>query len=138
MASARVTWVKKGQFIGVDSSKHAVVMSTQDAENAVGMKPSELLLVGLAGCTAIDIVNIMAKQRQSLSGLEIEIAGEQDSDPPWTYRKIHVRYKLRGEGLTEQMAERAIRLSEEKYCSVSASLKERVEVESSFELLPAA
>ncbi len=126
--TVRVKWVEKRQFVGVDESKHAVVMSSQDAENGTGMSPSQLLLVALGGCTAYDVVDILQKKRQPLTGLEVSVTGEQDAEPPWAYRKIHVHYTLRGRGLKEKAVADAIRLSEEKYCSVAATLRSAVEI----------
>ena len=122
MARATVRWITKGQFLGVDSSKHSVVLSTQDEENGIGMKPSELLLLAVGSCSSVDIVSILQKKRQNLTGLEVEVSGEQDADPPWTFRKIHVTYTVRGRGLSEKAVADAIKLSEEKYCSVSTTL----------------
>jgi putative redox protein len=132
VAKATIKWTGKGQFVGTDSTKHSVVLSTQDEENATGMKPSELLLVSLGACTGVDVVAILKKSRQNLTGLEIEATGEQDSDPPWMFRKIHVEYRLHGSGLSSEAVERAIRLSEEKYCSVRATISGAAEVTSSY------
>jgi putative redox protein len=126
--TVRVKWVEKRQFVGVDEGKHAVVMSSQDAENGTGISPSQLLLVGLGGCTAYDVVDILHKKRQPLAGLEVTVTGEQDAGPPWAYRKIHVHYTLHGKGLKEKAVVDAIRLSEEKYCSVAATLRGAVEI----------
>lgn len=123
-----VTWVQKRQFVGTDSSKHSVVMSSQDQDNGTGLKPSELLLVALGGCTAYDVVDILQKKRQHLTGLEVVVTGEQDSEPPWTYRKIHVQYVVRGKGLRDKAVRDAIELSEQKYCSVAATLRGTVEM----------
>ena len=117
--TVHVTWVQKRQFVGSDSSKHSVVMSSQDEENGTGMKPSDLLLVGLG----YDVVDILLKKRQRLTGLEVVVTGEQEEDPPWPYRKIHVHYILRGKGLREKAVQDAISLSEEKYCSVAATVR---------------
>jgi putative redox protein len=122
MANARVKWIDKFQFIGTDSSKHSVVMSSQDEENGVGMKPSDLLLVSLGGCTAYDVVNILTKKRQKIRRLEIEVAAEQEPDPPWTFTHIHLTYRLRGIELDEKAVHDAVRLSKEKYCSVGTTL----------------
>jgi putative redox protein len=126
--TARVTWVQKRQFVGTDDSNHSVVMSSQDEENGTGMSPSQLLLVGLGGCTSYDVVGILEKKRQRLTGLEVTVTGEQDPDPPWTYRKIHIHYELRGKGLKEKAVQSAIKISEEKYCSVAATVREAAEV----------
>ena len=132
---ARVKWVEKRQFVGTDSSKHSVVMSSQDKDNATGMKPSELLLVALAGCTSYDVVDILEKKRQKLTGLEVTVTGEQEPDPPWTYRKIHVHYAVRGKGLREKAVRDAIELSDEKYCSVSATVRGAAEVTSDYTIV---
>lgn len=130
MSQATVRWIGGKQFIGIDSTSHSVVLSTPD--EGVGMKPSELLLVALAACTAVDVVEIIAKKRLHLDSLEIRADGEQDSDPPWTFRKIHVHYTLRGTDLTETAVKQAIDLSEEKYCSVAATLRGVAEITTSF------
>lgn len=134
MAEVSLVWLQDEQFVGTDSSKHSVVLSTQNEANGVGMKPSELLLISLAGCTAVDVVRILDKQRMLLSGLEIRVTGEQQPDPPWTYEAIHMHFLLRGRSLTEQAVKRAIELSENKYCSVAATLRAQVEITWSFEI----
>jgi putative redox protein len=135
MSNATVRWIGGKRFVGIDSTNHSVVLSTPD--EGVGMKPSELLLVALAACTAVDVVEILAKKRFILTAFEIAATGEQDSDPPWTFRKIHLVYKLGGKGLTGKAVEQAIQLSEEKYCSVASTLRGVAEITTSFELLAA-
>ena len=130
---AQIKWVDKLEFVGTDSTRHSLVMSSQDEENGTGLKPSELLLLGLGGCTAVDVVNIMRKKRQAVTGLEINVRGEQDEDPPWTFRHIHLEYVVRGKGLSEKGLAQAIELSEEKYCSVKNSLA--CEVTSSYRIV---
>lgn len=126
MGIATVRWINGKKFIGTDSTNHSVVLSTPD--EGVGMKPSELLLVALASCTAVDVVEILQKKRIELSSLEISATGEQQADPPWTFRKIHLLYRVSGKGLTEEAAELAVRLSEEKYCSVAATIRATAEI----------
>jgi len=135
MSNATVRWIGGKQFVGIDSTQHSVVLSTPD--EGVGMKPSELMLVALAACTAVDVVEIMAKKRQPISSLEISVSAEQDAEPPWTFRKIHLHYKLSGSGLTEKAVAQAIELSEEKYCSVAATLRGVAEISYDFEVLEA-
>lgn len=125
---ATITWLDKRQFVGTDNTRHSVVMSSQDEDNSVGMSPSQLLLVSLGGCTAYDVVNILEKKRQPLTGLQIKVTGEQDEDPPWTYPQIHIEYLVRGHGLSEKAVRDAIKLSEEKYCSVAATLRGVVDI----------
>jgi putative redox protein len=128
MAQVSVKWLEKLQFVGTDSTKHSVVMSAQDEDNGVGMKPSELMLVSLGGCTSYDIVNILTKKRKKLTGLEVSITAEQLPDPPWTFVKIHLTYRLRGRDLTDKAVKDAIQLSKEKYCSVGATLSACTEI----------
>jgi len=133
MSTATVKWIGGKQFVGIDSTKHSVVLSTPD--EGVGIKPSELLLLAAASCTAVDVVEILSKKRMPLSYLEISSSGEQDQDPPWTFRKIHLHYKVGGKGLTEKAVAQAIQLSEEKYCSVAATIRATAEIITTFEIL---
>jgi putative redox protein len=130
---AQIKWLDKLEFVGTDSTKHSLVMSSQDEENATGLKPSDLLLLALGGCTAVDVVTIMRKKRQAVTGLDINVRGEQDENPPWTFRHIHLEYVVRGKGLSEKGLAQAIELSEEKYCSVRSSLT--CEVTSSYRIV---
>jgi putative redox protein len=133
MGQVKVSWQPGGRiFIGTDSTKHSVVLSTVD--EGVGMKPSELLLVAVGSCTAVDVVNILEKKRIQLNSLEIQVSGEQDTEPPWTFRKIHIHYKIQGAELTDKAVEQAIQLSEEKYCSVSATVRATAEISTSYEI----
>jgi putative redox protein len=134
MSTAIVRWIGGKQFVGTDSTNHSVVISTPD--EGIGMKPSELLLVALASCTAVDVVEILAKKRMPLGSLEISVSSEQDPDPPWTFRKIHIKYRLRGKTLTEKDVAKAIKLSEEKYCSVAATIRATVQISTEFQILP--
>jgi putative redox protein len=133
--TVNVSWVNKLQFVGVDNTKHAVVMSSQDEENATGMSPSSLLLVALGGCTSYDVVTILQKKRQALTGLEVTVTGEQEEDPPWTYRKVHIHYKLHGRNLREKAVADAIELSEESYCSVAATVRGSAEITYDYEII---
>jgi len=135
MAQAKVTWHQDRIFVGTDSTKHSVVISTPGEKGGVGMKPSELLLVSLASCTAVDIVSIFEKKRTPLDELEIHVQGEQNEDPPWMYKNIKLSYRIKGEGVTAEALKRTIELSEEKYCSVSASLKGQVSIDYDFEII---
>jgi len=134
LANATVRWVTGKQFVGTDSTHHSVVLSPADV--GVGMKPSELLLVALGSCTAVDVVEILAKKRTTLTSLEIQITGEQDIDPPWTFRSFHIQYILKGKGLTEKEVAQVIQLSDEKYCSIAATVRATAPITTSFEILP--
>jgi len=128
-----VTWVQNEQFVGTDSTKHSIVLST--GHEGTGSKPSDLLLIALGACSAVDVVGILNKKRQKLTGLQVHVSGEQDADPPWTFRKIRVGYVVRGKGLSERAVQQAIELSEDKYCSVAATVRGVAEITSSFQIM---
>ena len=132
MGTATVKWIGGKQFVGIDSTCHSVVLSTPD--EGIGIKPSELLLIALASCSAVDIVDILNKKRMPLTHLEISSISEQDQDPPWTFRKIHLQFRLAGNNLTDKAVAQAIQLSEEKYCSVAATLRATTEITTGFEI----
>jgi len=133
MAETLVKWIGGKQFVGIDSTKHSVVLSTPG--EGIGIKPSELLLLAVASCSAVDVVEILDKKRMPLTSLEITTSGEQDQDPPWTFRKIHLHFKLSGANLTEKAVEQAIHLSEEKYCSVAATIRATAAITTDFEIV---
>jgi len=135
MSSATVRWIGEKKFVGIDSTNHSVVLSTPD--EGIGMKPSELLLVALASCTAVDVVEILNKRRVPLSSLEIQVSAEQDQDPPWTFRKIQIKYLVSGKKITDKDISTAIELSEGKYCSVAATIRGIAEITTEYEILPA-
>jgi putative redox protein len=133
MGTATVKWIGGKQFVGIDSTHHSVVLSTPD--EGVGIKPSELLLIAVASCSAVDVVEILEKKRMPLTYLEISASGEQDQTPPWTFRKIHIHYRIGGKNLTEKAVSQAIQLSEEKYCSVAATIRPTAQIITEFEIL---
>jgi putative redox protein len=132
-----VRWSGQGTFVGNDADERSVAVSTQDGVTRIGMKPSDLLLVALASCTAVDVVSILHKKRQPLASLEVTADGVQDDTPPWRFRSIHLTFRLGGRNLTPEAVARAIELSEGRYCSVAASLRPTVEITTAFEILPA-
>ena len=134
MPIARVKWMDGLQFVGTDSGGHSVVLSGNDLQD--GVRPSEMLLVALASCSAVDVVDIMQKKRKPLTKLEVVINGERDPEPPWPYRKITVDYRAQGKGLTEKSLSQAIDLSTEKYCSVAATVRGVADIQTSFTILP--
>ena len=131
-STTTVQWLSGKRFVGIDSTNHSVVLSSKD--EGVGVKPSDMLLIALAACTAVDVVEILSKKRMPLDSLEIITTGEQDADPPWTFRKIHLKYRLSGRGLTDKAVEQAIQISEEKYCSVAATVRATAEITTEFEI----
>jgi putative redox protein len=131
-----VNWVRKMQFIGNDEHNHSVVMDTSPAgggENS-GPTPMRLLLMAVACCTAMDVVDILQKSRQNLTGLSVFSRGVQNEEYPRYFKEIHLKYVLEGKDLAKDRVERAIRLSEEKYCSVGATVSGKAKIFIKYEI----
>jgi len=130
----RVKWIDGMRFVATDSVGHSIVMdaSKQVGGEGSGFSPLQLLLAALGGCTGIDIVDIMRKQRQQVDNLEIVVSGKRVDEPPRVFNKIHVEYRVKGKDIKEKAVKRAIQLSEDKYCSVGAMLKAKAQVTSSY------
>lgn len=136
MQTANVKWIGEQRFVATSPSGHALAIDSDRASNqAPG--PMELLLMALGACTATDVVIIMEKKRQRLESLEVICSGERASEPPAVWKSLEVVYRLRGT-LDEEAVKRAIELSEEKYCSVSAMLKKTAALTWRYEILSAA
>ena len=133
MPTTTVRWVTGKQFVGTDSNGHAVVLSGEDKAN--GIRPSELLLIALASCSAVDVVEILRKKRKPVTLLEVVATGDRDQEPPWPYRNIHVKYRLGGPGLTEKAVAQAISLSQDKYCSVAATVRGVARITTEYEIV---
>ncbi len=133
MGTTTVKWIGGKQFVGIDSTHHSVVLSTPD--EGIGIKPSELLTIAIASCSSVDVVEILSKKRMPISFMEVTTTSEQDANPPWTFRKIHLHYKISGKNLTEKAVAQAIQLSEEKYCSVASTVRPTATVTTDFEII---
>jgi putative redox protein len=133
MPTTTLRWITDKQFVGTDSRNHSVVLSGDDP--ARGVSPSQMLLIGLSACTAYDVLDIMTKKRKPLAMLEIVADGEQDPDPPWTYRRIHLKYRVSGSNLAEKALHQAVQLSHEKYCSVAATVRGVAEITTEIEIV---
>jgi len=125
MPAVKVRMIKDFRLEGLDEEGHSVLMDLpkDSGGEGAGFTPMQLLLVALAGCTALDVISIMRKQRQNLSSLEVFAEGDRAEEHPRYYEEIRLRYVLKGRALSEDAVKRAIKLSEEKYCSVGANLK---------------
>lgn len=141
MSNVALKWTgaDSKMFIGRDSSGHVLLSGSwpNDApewQEWKAVKPSDLLLLSLASCSAHDVVLILKRQRQKLSDLFISVDGQQLADPPYNFTDIHLHYILEGEDLDEDKVGRAIALSEEKYCSVAATLRGVATITHSFEI----
>ena len=137
MAEVTIKWLEDKRLVGIDSSNHSVVISGAGELGSVGVKPSELLLMALGSCTAYDVIGILQKKRQAVLKLEVHVTAEQQEESPWTFTSFHVHYIVTGINLSEKAVDDAITLSDEKYCSVSATLKKGVPVTHDFEIVDA-
>src|SRR5580692_9974709 len=126
MTSARVLWTDRERYIGEATSRHAIVLDTASADKTAG-SPMELVLIALCGCTASDVVGILRKKREPFTGLEVSAEGDRASEYPLVYRKIKLKYRVTGK-VSHKAMEDAVRLSKEKYCSVSAMLAKSAEI----------
>jgi putative redox protein len=125
MIEAAVSWTENELFSGSASSGHAIVIDAGKEKTA--NSPMELVLIALCGCTASDVVGILRKKREPLTGLEVKARGERADGYPAVYTAIHLTYMVRGEVAKKSM-EDAVRLSKEKYCSVSAMLEKTAKI----------
>ncbi len=136
MGTVGVKWIESQLMTGVDSFGHPLVMGSWPEKEPewAGLKPSDLLLLSAASCSAYDVVMILTKQREPLAGLEVSCTGEQAPEAPYAFTHLHLHYEVKGL-LNPKKVERAIKLSEEKYCSVLNTLKPNVEITSDFEII---
>jgi len=125
MTNAKVTYVQGLQFVGKASSGHAIVMDSDPEVGGhdTGLRPMELLLVGLGGCSGMDIISILKKKKQSITGLEINVKGEKSEKHPRKFTEIDLEIVVRGRNISEEAVKRAVDLSMNKYCSVKATLE---------------
>jgi putative redox protein len=121
-------------FIG--SNQKGGTIQINELNGKPGVKPMELLLLGLASCTGVDIVDILAKKRQHIERLEVRVRGRRAEEYPRVYKEIKVFYRLWGDDIIDRDVEQAIQLSEEKYCSARAMLGAVAEIRSSYEVHP--
>ena len=134
MQTAEVKWIGEQKFAAISPSGHAMVFDS-DRDSNKGPGPMEMLLMALGACSATDVVIVLQKKRQKLQSLEVICSGERASEPPQVWTKLQVLYRLRGT-LDEKAVKHAIELSEEKYCSVSATLKKTAQLTWKYEILP--
>jgi len=121
------------QFVAESGTGHALV--TDDANGHTGPKPIELALLALGGCTGFDVISILRKKRQKVTGYEIELHAEQNPEPPSYFTRVEIKHRLRGH-IDPEAVEKAIHLSETKYCSVGAMISRTAKIETTFEILP--
>ena len=134
---ARVQWLDGRAFVGESGSGHAVVMdgAPESGGRNVGVRPMEMLLLGLGGCTAFDIVMILERMREKVTGLDIALEAERAGEDPKVFTHVKLIYKVTGRNLKPANVERAVNLSAEKYCSATAMFEKTAKIEHSFEII---
>src|SRR5690606_2132871 len=135
---ASVKWIGGSAFVGEGSSGHAIVMDgpADHGGRNIGMRPMEMLLLGLGGCSSVDVIGILQKSRQDIIDCIVHIEAERADAVPAGFTKIHLRFVVSGRGLKESQVKRAVGLSAEKYCSASIMLgKAGVEISHSYEIV---
>ena len=133
---AIIKFVSDDLFVGITPSGHSVTFDT-NSERSNAPSPVEILLVALGSCTAVDVVSILKKKRQHVTSYQVEVSGERRDEYPRSYTSMKVHHVLTGKGLSDKAVAQAIELSENKYCSVAATLRPTVEIQSSFEIIEA-
>jgi putative redox protein len=133
-----VKWLDGVAFVGESETGHAVVLdgAPENGGRNIGMRPMEMLLIGMGGCTSFDVVAILKKARQPIVDCVAEIDATRADEIPKVFTKIHVHFVVTGNDLNEAQVERAIKLSAEKYCSASIMLSKSVEITHDFEIRP--
>ncbi len=131
MVEASVNWTDGERFVGTASSGHALVVDSDRKRNTAA-GPMELVLIGLCACTASDVVSILRKKREPFTSIEVRAQAERAAQPPTVYERIHLIYRVGGK-VSRKAVEDAIRLSKEKYCSVSAMLQKTAQITSEIE-----
>jgi len=132
MIGASAIWTDNERFVAQATSRHAVVMDA--AKDKTAPSPMEMVLIGLCGCTASDVVTILKKKRELFTSLEVLAEAERAAEPPMVYTKIKLTYRVSGK-VTPKAMQDAVRLSESKYCSVSAMLQKTAKITTHIEYL---
>ena len=134
--NTRVKWLDNMSFVGESPSGHSVVMDgpPEAGGRNLGVRPMEMLLLGLGGCSSFDIVSMLKKGKQDIVDCEVEISAERADSEPKVFTKIHLHFIISGNDLSEKRVKRAIELSAEKYCSASIMLGKTAEVTHDYEL----
>ncbi|HEX8160612.1 MAG TPA: OsmC family protein [Pyrinomonadaceae bacterium] len=133
-AKAVVTFAGDDLFVAVSASGHAQVVETEPARSRAAT-PMELLLLAVGSCTGVDVISILRKKRERVTGYHVEVRGARRAEHPRSYTRIEVRHVLRGRGLSERAVAQAVELSDTKYCSVAATLRPAAEIVTSYEIV---
>ena len=133
-SKAVVEWKGADLFVGRTPSGHSILLDTDHARNSAPT-PMELLLIALGACTSVDVLSILRKKREVVSAYRVEVQGERRAEHPRSYKRMQVHHIVTGRNISEQSVAQAIRLSEEKYCSVAATFRSTAEIVSSFAII---
>ena len=133
----RIKWLDYMTFVGESDSGHSVVMDSAPEAGGrdLGVRPMEMLLLGLGGCTSFDVISILKKSRQQVSDCEARIEAERATDVPRIFTRIHIHFVVSGKDLDVSRVERAIKLSAEKYCSASRMLEKAAIITHDYEIV---
>ena len=128
--TARITWVDGALLVAEGGSGHTITMdgAVEGGGRNLASRPMEVMLMGMGGCTAYDVVAMLKKQRQDIAGVEVSLVAERADDYPKVYTEVKVVYTVRGRNLNRSLVERAVSLSDEKYCSATAMFKKTARV----------
>jgi putative redox protein len=140
MMKAKVRWVDEVMFLGESGSGHSVLMEGPESSGGhnVGIRPMEMLLIGVGGCSSYDVVSILKKARQNVTGCVTELQAERADAVPAVFEKIHLHFRVSGKDLSEKQVAKAVALSAEKYCSATIMLeKGGVQITHDFEIVEA-
>ena len=134
---ARVKWVEDVQFVGESGTQHSIIMDGPEelGGRGTGMRPMELLLLGLGGCTSFDVVEMLKKSRQNIVDCVVEIDGQRSESIPKVFTDIHIHFIITGTNVKEAQVKRAINLSSEKYCSASLMLEKSANITHDYEII---
>ncbi|MDL1865024.1 OsmC family protein [Betaproteobacteria bacterium PRO5] len=135
---ANIAWQEGVSFLGQVGSGHSVLMdgAPEAGGKNLGPRPMEMILLGLGGCTAFDVVHILRKGRQAITGCQVEMDAQRATEDPKVFTRIHLHFIITGKDLDPRQVERAINLSAEKYCSASMMLKATVDITHDYEIIP--
>ena len=134
---ARIKWVEDRTFVGESGSGHKVVLGTAFGPEGrtPGPSPMELVLIGMGGCAAFDVVHILEKGREAIEDVAVELEAERADQDPKVFTRVHMHFAVKGQGLASAKVERAVNLSVEKYCSASAMIAKTATITHDFEVL---
>jgi putative redox protein len=137
MLTSKVKWVNGLQFVGESGTGHAIVLDADEASGGknTGMRPMELLLIGIGSCSGMDVASVLQKKKQNFSDIEINVKGQKADTYPKKFTEIEIEFIVKGKDVSEEAVKRAVELSMEKYCSVKATLEGVAKIKFSYKII---